>query len=64
MDTTAQIGPSIHIRGQITAREPLTIAGRVDGTIEALRGEIFADMGGSVAERMESRNACDVPFSV
>lgn len=30
----ARIGPSICIKGEITANEPLTIAGRVDGTIE------------------------------
>ena len=34
MDTCAQIGPSIHIKGNVTAHEPLTIAGHVDGTID------------------------------
>ena len=34
MSTTAHIGTSISIKGQITAKEPLTIAGRVDGTIQ------------------------------
>ncbi|MGE5243538.1 MAG: bactofilin family protein [Betaproteobacteria bacterium] len=34
MDALAHIGPSIHIKGQVTADEPLTIAGRVDGSIE------------------------------
>jgi cytoskeletal protein CcmA (bactofilin family) len=33
MSTTAHIGTSIFIKGQVTAKEPLTIAGRVDGII-------------------------------
>jgi cytoskeletal protein CcmA (bactofilin family) len=32
----ARIGPSICIKGEIIANEPLTIAGRVDGTIEVV----------------------------
>ena len=34
MDSVAQIGPSIRIKGDITAQEPLTIAGHVDGSID------------------------------
>jgi cytoskeletal protein CcmA (bactofilin family) len=34
MDIVAQIGPSIRIKGDITAQEPLTIAGQVDGSID------------------------------
>lgn len=34
MDSAATIGPSIHIIGQVFASEPLTIAGRVSGTID------------------------------
>ena len=34
METVAQIGPSIRIKGDITAQEPLTIAGQVDGSID------------------------------
>jgi cytoskeletal protein CcmA (bactofilin family) len=34
MEPLAHIGPSIYIKGAVTAQEPLTIAGRVDGTIE------------------------------
>ena len=33
MDAIAQIGPSIHIKGEVTAEEPLAIAGQVDGTV-------------------------------
>ena len=34
MNTIARIGSTIHIKGEVTAREPLAIAGQVDGTIE------------------------------
>jgi cytoskeletal protein CcmA (bactofilin family) len=34
MDAVAHIGPSIHIKGEISAQEPLTIAGHVTGTID------------------------------
>jgi len=34
MTSTAQIGPSIHIKGEVTAQEPLTIAGHVDGSVQ------------------------------
>ena len=34
MEAIAKIGPSIRIKGDVTASEPLAIAGHVDGTIE------------------------------
>lgn len=34
MDANAHIGPSIRIKGSVTAQEPLTIAGQVDGTVD------------------------------
>ena len=34
MNAIAHIGSSIHIKGDIAAQEPLTIAGRVTGTID------------------------------
>jgi cytoskeletal protein CcmA (bactofilin family) len=34
MNPIAQIGPSIHINGDIAAQEPLMIAGHVTGTID------------------------------
>jgi cytoskeletal protein CcmA (bactofilin family) len=64
MDTAAHIGPSIQIRGEVTACEPLTVAGRVDGSIVvdghvltiAASGQVSAtlsadtvDVGGTVA---------------
>lgn len=33
MDRVAHIGPSIHIKGEVSAQEPLTIAGHITGTI-------------------------------
>jgi cytoskeletal protein CcmA (bactofilin family) len=30
----SQIGPSIHIKGEVAAQEPLMIAGQVDGTVQ------------------------------
>jgi len=34
MSTTAHIGSSVYVKGQVSAKEPLTIAGRVEGTIQ------------------------------
>jgi len=34
MDATANIGPSIRIKGDVSAREPLTIEGHVTGSID------------------------------
>jgi len=34
MSIPAQIGQSIHIKGEVVANEPLTIAGQVDGNVE------------------------------
>ena len=48
MDTTARIGPSIHITGSVTASEPLTIAGHVDGTIAVDGHALTVDVGGRV----------------
>lgn len=36
MNSTAHIGPSIQIKGKVTAGEPLTIAGQVTGTVEVI----------------------------
>ena len=34
MSTAAYIGPTIRIKGEISAKEPVTIAGEVEGTID------------------------------
>ena len=48
MESVARIGPSIHIRGEITASEPLTIAGHVDGTIEVTGHPVTLAAGGRI----------------
>ncbi len=34
MQLSAHIGPSVVIKGEVSAGEPLTVSGRVDGTID------------------------------
>lgn len=34
MNVVAHIGPSIHIKGEVSAQEPLTIAGHITGRID------------------------------
>jgi cytoskeletal protein CcmA (bactofilin family) len=34
MSTSAHIGTSVYIKGTLIAKEPLTIGGRVDGTVQ------------------------------
>jgi cytoskeletal protein CcmA (bactofilin family) len=46
MDAIARIGPSIHIKGDITASEPLTIDGRVEGTIDVAAHVVTLAEGG------------------
>ena len=48
MENPATIGHSIHITGEVTAREPLRIAGRVDGTIHVDGAALTVDAGGFV----------------
>jgi cytoskeletal protein CcmA (bactofilin family) len=48
MSTAAHIGSSIHIKGHVTAQEPLTIAGRVDGTIAVDGHSVTIAAGGQV----------------
>jgi len=40
MGIPAQIGQSIHIKGEVVAGEPLTIAGQVDGNVEVNGGAL------------------------
>jgi cytoskeletal protein CcmA (bactofilin family) len=49
MDSTAQIGPSIHIKGEVFAQEPLTIAGHVVGTIDVSGHPLIVTDSGHVA---------------
>lgn len=48
MDAIAGIGPSIHIKGDVTASEPLTIAGHVDGTINVADHAVTVDAGARI----------------
>ena len=49
MDAVAHIGPSIHIKGEISAQEPLTIAGHVTGTIDVSGHPLVVTDSGRVA---------------
>jgi cytoskeletal protein CcmA (bactofilin family) len=48
MQSASGIGPSITITGDITADEPLTIAGHVDGTISVTGHAVTIDDSGHV----------------
>jgi cytoskeletal protein CcmA (bactofilin family) len=48
MEAVAQIGPSIRIKGNITAQEPLTIAGHVTGSIDLGGHALVVTEGGHV----------------
>jgi cytoskeletal protein CcmA (bactofilin family) len=48
MDVVAHIGPSIRIKGNITAQEPLTIAGHVTGSIDLGGHALVVTEGGRV----------------
>jgi cytoskeletal protein CcmA (bactofilin family) len=48
MQATSIIGRSITITGDITADEPLTVAGRVDGTVSVPGHSLTIDDGGQV----------------
>ncbi len=52
MDAAAQIGPSIHIKGEVTAHEPLTIAGRLDGTVHVTGHALTISQGGAINATM------------
>ena len=48
MSSTSQIGPSITIKGDITADEPLTISGRLEGTVSIDNHPVTVDQSGHV----------------
>jgi len=49
MQSASFIGPSITVTGDITADEPLSIAGRVDGTVSIVGHLLTIDGGGQVS---------------
>ena len=54
MNTSAQIGASIRIKGEVTAGEPLTIAGHVDGSVEIDGHPLTIVEGGSVTATVQA----------
>jgi cytoskeletal protein CcmA (bactofilin family) len=48
MNAVAHIGSSIHIKGEISAQEPLTIAGHVIGTIDVSGHPLFVTDSGTI----------------
>jgi cytoskeletal protein CcmA (bactofilin family) len=48
MDAIAHIGASIRIKGEVTASEPLTIAGHVDGSVVVDGHPVTIVAGGQV----------------
>lgn len=52
MTTAALIGPAVLIKGQVTAREPLTIAGRVDGSITVDGHPLTIAAGGKISANL------------
>jgi cytoskeletal protein CcmA (bactofilin family) len=49
MQNGAHIGPSLVIKGEISAREPLSISGRVDGSIDVEGHNVTVEPGAHVA---------------
>ncbi len=49
MEIVAQIGPSIHIKGHVSAQEPLTIAGHVTGSIDVTGHPLVVTDSGHIA---------------
>jgi cytoskeletal protein CcmA (bactofilin family) len=48
MQHGAHIGPSVVVKGEISAREPLTVSGRVEGTIEVPGHVVTIEAGAHV----------------
>ena len=46
MDSIARIGSTIQIKGEVTSREPLVIAGKVEGTVDVGGHALTLDAGG------------------
>ncbi len=48
MESTALIGSSIRIKGEVSAKEPLVIAGHVDGSVEVEGHQVTIVESGTV----------------
>ena len=54
MQHGAHIGPSVVIKGEISAKEPLVISGRVEGTISAPGCVVTIEAGAHVTADVEA----------
>ena len=54
MHTTARIGPTISITGEVTSQEPLTIAGHVDGSVEVVGHPLTIVEGGRATATLQA----------
>ena len=48
MQQGAYIGPSLFIKGEVSAQEPVIVAGRVDGSIDAPGQTVTSEAGAQV----------------
>ena len=48
MQHGAHIGPSVVVKGEISAKEPITVSGRVEGTIDAPGHVVTIEAGAHV----------------
>jgi cytoskeletal protein CcmA (bactofilin family) len=56
MESTARIGASIVVRGEIVAQEDVLIAGRVEGTIRAEGHRVTVAPGAQVVSEIHARD--------
>jgi len=49
MQHGAHIGPSVVVKGEISAKEPITVSGRVEGTIDAPGYVVTIEAGAHVS---------------
>ncbi len=54
METAAQIGPTVVIKGDVSAQEDLTIAGRIEGTVSVNEHVLIVSPGAHVTARLEA----------
>jgi cytoskeletal protein CcmA (bactofilin family) len=55
MERSAEIGSSIFVKGEITAREDLVISGRVEGTIAVFGHTLTVNAGAEVIADVQAR---------
>ena len=55
METTARIGATLVIKGELRAQEDVAIAGRVEGSIHVVGHSVTVQSGGHVAADIHAR---------